>query len=136
MSAVDLVTRRVDEPDLDSAYAEPIESLGSGARIVRIDAGPPGYIPKEALWDHLDTFVDNLDGLFRPGWRTAEPAAQPLCRCRPSWQSARSPSLAPMCARTSARCWKGHYAAGILEAFDHYDFFGGCQVPDRSESAQ
>ncbi len=31
---------------------------------------------------------------------------------------------------------EAHYAAGILEAFDHYDFFGGCQVPDRSETAQ
>ena len=35
------------------------EELRPNARIVRIDAGPPGYISKESLWDHLDAFVDN-----------------------------------------------------------------------------
>ena len=57
---VDLVTRRVVDPEVSADYAEPEESLGDGARIVRIDCGPEEYIPKEQLWDHLDAFTDNL----------------------------------------------------------------------------
>jgi sucrose-phosphate synthase len=60
VSRVDLVTRRVVDPAVSPDYAEPIEVLSEKARIVRIDAGPEGYIPKEQLWDHLDGFVDNL----------------------------------------------------------------------------
>lgn len=57
---VDLVTRRVADRGLSKDYAAPLEPLCDKARIVRIDAGPPGYIPKEQLWDHLDSFTDNL----------------------------------------------------------------------------
>lgn len=60
ISRVDLITRRVIDPAVSPDYAEPIEALSKKARIVRIDAGPEGYIPKEQLWDHLDGFVDNL----------------------------------------------------------------------------
>jgi sucrose-phosphate synthase len=60
VSRVDLVTRRVIDPAISPDYAEPIEPLSEKARIVRIEAGPEGYIPKEQLWDHLDVFVDNL----------------------------------------------------------------------------
>lgn len=64
VSQVDLVTRRVVDPAVSSDYAEPIEPLGEKARILRIDAGPEGYIPKEQLWDHLDGFVDNLSAFL------------------------------------------------------------------------
>jgi sucrose-phosphate synthase len=57
---VDLVTRRVVDPAVGDDYAEPVEALSDTARIVRIDCGPAGYIPKEQLWDHLDGFTDNL----------------------------------------------------------------------------
>ena len=57
---VDLVTRRIVDPGISPDYARPEESLGDGARIVRIDCGPDEYIPKEALWDHLDAFTDNV----------------------------------------------------------------------------
>ena len=57
---VDLVTRRVVDPAVSGDYAEPVESLSEKARIVRIKAGPDGYIAKEQLWDHLDGFTDNL----------------------------------------------------------------------------
>lgn len=60
VSQVDLVTRRVIDPGVSDDYAEPIEMLCDKARIVRIDAGPQRYIPKEQLWDHLDSFMDNL----------------------------------------------------------------------------
>lgn len=57
---VDLITRRVVDPAVSSDYAEPIERLSDKARVVRIDAGAEEYIPKESLWDHLDSFMDNL----------------------------------------------------------------------------
>jgi sucrose-phosphate synthase len=66
---VDLVTRRVVDPAVSDDYAEPIEPLdpssdkpdkSNKARIIRIDAGADEYIAKEQLWDHLDSFTDNL----------------------------------------------------------------------------
>jgi sucrose-phosphate synthase len=57
---VDLVTRRVVDNDVDAIYGQAVEKLGEKARIVRIDAGPNTYIPKEQLWDYLDVFADNL----------------------------------------------------------------------------
>jgi len=57
---VDLVTRRVVDPAVSDDYARREERLSDKVRIVRIDAGPDGYIPKEQLWDHLDSFTDNL----------------------------------------------------------------------------
>jgi sucrose-phosphate synthase len=57
---VDLITRRVVDPALSDDYARPIETLCAKTRIIRIDAGPQHYLPKEQLWDHLDSFMDNL----------------------------------------------------------------------------
>lgn len=57
---VDLVTRRIIDAEVDADYAEPLEALAKNAQIVRIEAGPEGYIRKEELWDHLDSFADNL----------------------------------------------------------------------------
>lgn len=57
---VDLVTRRIVDPAVSEDYRLPIEPLSDKANIVRIDAGPEEYLPKEQLWDHLDSFVDNL----------------------------------------------------------------------------
>lgn len=66
VARVDLLTRRIAADEVDDDYAEPLEDLGDGARIVRIDAGPPDeYIPKEQLWDHLDVFIDNALEFFR-----------------------------------------------------------------------
>jgi sucrose-phosphate synthase len=57
---VDLLTRRVVDVGVGNDYAERVEFLSEGARIVRIDCGPEEYLPKEALWDHLDSFIDNV----------------------------------------------------------------------------
>jgi len=65
---VDLVTRRVIDPTVSDDYAEPIEALSDKVRIVRIDAGPEKYLPKEQLWDYLDSFTDNLTN-----WLNAQP---------------------------------------------------------------
>ena len=64
VAQVDLVTRLVVDTQVSRDYAEPIEPLADNARIVRIEAGPPGYLAKETLWDHLDTFVDNTIAYF------------------------------------------------------------------------
>jgi sucrose-phosphate synthase len=60
IAQVDLITRRVVDPAISDDYAVPIETLSDKARIIRIDAGPEEYLPKEQLWDHLDSFMDNL----------------------------------------------------------------------------
>ncbi len=60
VTQVDLVTRRVLDPNLSPDYAEPLEAIAQKARIVRIEAGPEEYLPKEQLWDYLDSFTDNL----------------------------------------------------------------------------
>ncbi|KAL6492757.1 sporulation-specific protein 4 [Orobanche gracilis] len=64
---VDLLTRQIMSPDVDSTYGEPTEMLSSpflgfgssGAYIIRIPCGPPHkYIPKELLWPCIPEFVD------------------------------------------------------------------------------
>lgn len=60
VAQVDLVTRRVIDPGVSCDYQQKVEALSERARIIRIDAGPDAYIPKEQLWDHLDSFMDNL----------------------------------------------------------------------------
>lgn len=60
VSQVDLVTRRVVDAALSDDYSQLTEPLTDKARIVRIDTGPEEYLPKEQLWDHLDSFMDNL----------------------------------------------------------------------------
>jgi sucrose-phosphate synthase len=57
---VDLVTRRIVDPAVSEDYAQVEERLTDRVRIIRVDAGPEEYLPKEALWDHLDSFTDNL----------------------------------------------------------------------------
>ncbi len=57
---VDLVTRRISDDAVAKDYGEPTEELDLNARIIRIDAGPDLYIPKEELWAHLDAFTDEL----------------------------------------------------------------------------
>jgi sucrose-phosphate synthase len=66
VAAVDLFTRLVTAPEVNTDYGQSIEDLGDGARIVRIVAGnSDDYIPKEQLWDHLDSFVDNMLAFIR-----------------------------------------------------------------------
>lgn len=55
---VDLLTRRVVDPGVSQDYAQPIEALADHVQIVRIDCGEEGYLPKEQLWDSLDSFAD------------------------------------------------------------------------------
>lgn len=62
---VDLLTRQVIDPRVSGDYADPIESIAGNVRIVRIACGEERYIPKEELWDDLESFSDNALDFFR-----------------------------------------------------------------------
>jgi sucrose-phosphate synthase len=65
---VDLLTRLVDDPSVSPDYAQPVEEIGNGARILRLPFGPAHYVRKELLWPHLDQLVDRcLHFLRRQG---------------------------------------------------------------------
>ncbi|MFT7234601.1 MAG: sucrose-phosphate synthase [Methylophagaceae bacterium] len=66
---VDLFTRRVIDDSVDDEYQQSEELLSDNCRIVRIEAGPENYIPKEQLWEYLDTFSDNLADYLAEGTR-------------------------------------------------------------------
>lgn len=70
---VDLVTRSITAPGISADYAQPVEALADKARIIRIEAGPEDYLPKEQLWDYLDSFTDNL-----VHWLNTQPAMPDL----------------------------------------------------------
>jgi sucrose-phosphate synthase len=55
---VDLLTRLIEDDSIAIDYANPEESLGKDARIVRLPFGPKRYIRKELLWPHLNQAVD------------------------------------------------------------------------------
>ncbi|WP_130536524.1 HAD-IIB family hydrolase [Thiomicrorhabdus indica] len=65
VSRVELFTRLVRDDCVDDDYRQPIEKISDKLSIVRIEAGPDEYIFKEQLWDHLDTFSDNMKDYFR-----------------------------------------------------------------------
>ena len=65
IDAVDLVTRRIEDADVSDDYAEELEDLGDGARIVRLRFGGVRYRRKEALWPHLDELVAESLRFFR-----------------------------------------------------------------------
>ncbi len=55
---VDLLTRQIVDPKVDSDYAEPIEQIADKAYIVRLPFGPRIYLRKEVLWNYLDCLSD------------------------------------------------------------------------------
>ncbi len=65
VSRVDVFTRRVIDTGVSPDYGETIEKIDDTLRVVRINAGPEEYIPKEQLWDHIEEFTDNIAAFFR-----------------------------------------------------------------------
>src|SRR5690606_24738804 len=55
---VDLFTRRIADKRVSASYEKEVEVVNDKARIIRMVCGGNSYRPKEALWDHLDEFVD------------------------------------------------------------------------------
>ena len=62
---VDVMTRLVDDPEVSTDYAQPFETLGERARLVRLPFGPKRYVRKESLWNHLDQMVDRTISYLR-----------------------------------------------------------------------
>jgi sucrose-phosphate synthase len=60
LERVEVVTRLIRDPRVSADYARPLEALAPGLSIRRLPFGPPDYLPKEALWPHLDQLVDSL----------------------------------------------------------------------------
>ena len=59
VARVDLLTRQIIDANVSSDYARSEEQISEQAFIIRLPAGPEGYIRKEELWDHLDSFADH-----------------------------------------------------------------------------
>ncbi|MEO8412952.1 MAG: HAD family hydrolase [Ginsengibacter sp.] len=55
---VDLFTRRIVDKRVSSSYEKEIDTVSDKARIIRVTCGGNSYRQKEALWDHLDEFID------------------------------------------------------------------------------
>lgn len=55
---VDLFTRFISDRIVSSDYSEPVVDVGDGLRIIRIQCGGKKYRKKEALWPHLDEYID------------------------------------------------------------------------------
>lgn len=60
-----LMTRRIVDPDVSPDYARVEEPLSDKSSILRVECGEEGYIRKELLWDHLDSFSDNVVHFLR-----------------------------------------------------------------------
>ena len=59
VAQVDLLTRKITDPALSDDYSQSFETISNKARIVRIECAQDKYVPKEQLWDALDSFADN-----------------------------------------------------------------------------
>lgn len=58
VSQVDILTRLVEDPQVDAGYALLEEEITPKARVVRLPFGPKRYLRKEVLWPYLDSLVD------------------------------------------------------------------------------
>ncbi len=63
---VDIVTRRIEDPEWTGfeAAVDHYDEHPDRVRIVRLDAGGPGFLPKEQLWPHLGEMVDALIAFY------------------------------------------------------------------------
>jgi len=69
---VDLMTRLIEDPQVDTDYVRPVEPLSEKANIVRIPFGPAKYLTKERLWKWLSCFVDSALHHFHDVGRTPD----------------------------------------------------------------
>ncbi len=81
---VDIVTRRIEDPDWPEFAAPEDHYPGyeENLRILRFACGGAGFLPKEALWDHLPEFMDNVLAFYGdrlPDFATAHYADGGYC---------------------------------------------------------
>jgi hypothetical protein len=105
---VDLLTRLIEDPRVSPDYAAPMNCLERTSTSHGLHCGPPRYLRKEALWNHLDQMVDRTVSLPARTGVFARCHPQPLCRCR----------LCRLAAIATARHSPGPYRplAGTLQA--------------------
>jgi sucrose-phosphate synthase len=62
---VDIFTRRIDDPDWPP-FAAALDGYPGqeNVRILRLPCGPPGFLPKEKLWPHLEEWVGNIVAFY------------------------------------------------------------------------
>ncbi|MEA2101296.1 MAG: HAD-IIB family hydrolase [Thermodesulfobacteriota bacterium] len=65
VARVDLLTRLITDKTVSQDYAEPIEQVSDGFRIVRIQCGGRKYIRKELLWPLLEEYIDKTIKFIR-----------------------------------------------------------------------
>jgi len=58
VAQVDLVTRLIDDDQVDAEYARPFSPISDKSQIVRLNFGGKSYLKKEDLWPHLNQAVD------------------------------------------------------------------------------
>ncbi|MDX1631361.1 MAG: HAD-IIB family hydrolase [Thermoanaerobaculia bacterium] len=62
---VDLITRRIFDDEVSDQYAEPVETLAPGTRLIRVEFGPREYLRKEDFWPYLDECEHSVLRHFR-----------------------------------------------------------------------
>ena len=55
---VEVVTRLIHDRRVSTDYANPIEDIAPGAKIIRLPFGPRRYLRKELFWPYLDDLAD------------------------------------------------------------------------------
>ncbi len=65
VSQVELLTRQICDDRVGPEYARLEEPISENAKIVRIPFGPKRYLRKEALWPHMESFIDQALSHFR-----------------------------------------------------------------------
>lgn len=65
VGSVVLFTRLIEDGDYSEDYAQVEEQITDSARIIRLKAGPDGYVRKEELYPHLQEFGQAMLGWFR-----------------------------------------------------------------------
>ncbi len=70
---VDILTRRIQDPAWPE-FAAPQDAFpgAPNVRILRIPCGPPHFLPKEALWPHLEEWVKGILNFYREEGRWPE----------------------------------------------------------------
>lgn len=63
---VDIITRRIEDPAWPGFEAEidHYDIHADRVRIVRLECGGPGFLPKEELWPHLGEMVDRMVAFY------------------------------------------------------------------------
>ncbi|BBJ28576.1 glycosyltransferase [Athalassotoga saccharophila] len=62
---VDIVTRRIKDPQWPEFSSKFDGYPGTNVRIVRIDFGPPEFLPKERLWPYLGEFAKQMADFYK-----------------------------------------------------------------------